>query len=531
MDVDLRDLPDSTQLSKDDVISLVENLEVKYQEKINYLEEQLRLMKQELFGRNSEKRHEPHPDQMPLFNRSDDLPDADFQKDDTVDVPAHTRKKRGRKPLPKDLSRIDIIHDLSDKEKQCACGACLSRIGEEVCEKLDYIPAQLRVERHIRPKYACKNCEGVEDQGPTVKIAPPPAQLIPKSNATPGLLAHIAVSKFADALPLYRQEKVFSRLGIDLSRAVMAKWMVQAALGCDKLIELLRGEIRSGPLIGIDESPFQVLKESGRSNTTKSYIWVFRGGAPDRPVTLYQYHPTRSGRAALEFLGDYHGYIQSDDFAGYDHLDQHQDIVHLGCWAHARRKFVKVIKIRKKHRSKRVNPKGLADEALNYIGKLYQIEKEARQRKLDADQIRQLRQEKSKPVLDAFKDWLEAKQPLTPPKGLLGKAISYTLSNWKKLIIYIEDGRLKPDNNLVENAIRPFVVGRKNWLFAGSPDGAKASATFFTLIETAKANGLEPYAYLRHVFKRLPLAQTEKDFKELLPHNIAPDILANIDKD
>jgi transposase len=526
MDVDLRNLPDDARLSKDVVISLVDGLEVKYQEKIHYLEEQLRLMKQELFGRSSEKRHEPNSDQMPLFNQEDDSANNDPQKDDTVVIPTHTRKKRGRKPLPKDLPRIDIIHDLTKEQKQCGCGACLSRIGEEVCEKLDYIPARLRVERHIRYKYACKSCEGVEDDGPTVKIAPPPAQLIPKSNATPGLLAHIAVSKFADALPLYRQEKIFTRLGIELSRAVLAKWMVQSAFGCDKLIDMLRGEIRSGPLIGIDESPFQVLNEAGRSNTSKSYIWVFRGGEPDHPVILYQYHSTRSGRVALEFLEDYHGYIQSDDFAGYDYLDKKPNIVHLGCWAHARRKFVKVAKVRKKHRSKRVNPKGLADEALDFIGKLYEIEKEAGRQELNAEQIRQLRQEKSKPVLDAFKYWLEAKQPLTPPKGLLGQAISYTLANWRKLIIYIEDGCLRPDNNLVENAIRPFVVGRKNWLFAGSPDGAKASATFFTLIETAKANGLEPYAYLRYIFEKLPLVQTEQDFKELLPQNINPDTIA-----
>jgi transposase len=174
-------------------------------------------------------------------------------------------------------------------------------------------------------------------------------------------------------------------------------------------------------------------------------------------------------------------------------LNQKPDIVHLGCWAHARRKFMKVVKVRKKHRSKRENPKGLADEALDYIGKLYQIEKEARGQELDPAQLCQLRQEKAKPVLDEFKEWLEAKRSLTPPKGLLGQAIGYTLANWKKLIIYIEDGRLRPDNNLVENSIRPFVVGRKNWLFAGSPDGVEASATFFSLIETAKANGLEPY--------------------------------------
>jgi len=293
----------------------------------------------------------------------------------------------------------------------------------------------------------------------------------------------------------------------------------------------LREDIRSGPLIGIDETPLQVLNEAGRDNTTKSYMWVYRGGAPDRPTLLYQYQRTRSGRVALEFLNDYHGFIQSDDFSGYDHLDQNPNIVHLGCWAHARRKFVKVVKVRKKHRSKRANPKSLADEALDYIGNLYQIEKEARRLQLDAVGIYQLRQEKAKPLLDKFKGWLETNRPQTPPKGLLGKAIRYTLANWKKLLIYLEDGQLRPDNNLVENAIRPFVVGRKNWLFAGSPDGAKASATFFSLIETAKANGLEPYAYLRHIFKKLPLAQTKQDLKDLLPQNIAPTTIVVVDSD
>jgi transposase len=527
MDLNLKNLPDDASLPKDVVISLVDDLEVKYQEKIHYLEEQLRLFKNELFGRSSEKRHEPHPDQMPLFDGDDDHAASDTQtSEDTIVIAAHARKKRGRKALPKDLPRIDIIHDLSEEEKQCDCGQHKDCIGQDVSEKLDYIPARLQVERHIRLKYACKSCEGVEDNGPTVMIAPPPVQLIPKSNSTAGLLAHIAVSKFADAVPLYRQQNIFGRLGIDLPRAVMAKWMVKAALCCADLIDLLREDIRSGPLIGIDETPLQVLNESGRDNTTKSYMWVYRGGQPDRPTLLYQYHRTRSGRVALDFLVDYHGYIQSDDFSGYDHLDQNPNIVHLGCWAHARRKFVKVVKVRKKHRSKRANPKSLADEALDYIGNLYQIEKEAKRRQLDTMQIYQLRQEKAKPLLDKFKGWLETNLSLTPPKGLLGKAISYTLSNWKKLLIYLEDGRLRPDNNLVENAIRPFVVGRKNWLFAGSPDGAKASATFFSLIETAKANGLEPYAYLRHIFEKLPLAQTEQDLKDMLPYNIDPATIA-----
>ena len=523
MNLDLKNLPDDASLPKEIVISLVAELEVKYQEKIHYLEEQLRLFKNELFGRSSEKRQVPQPDQLPLFTGDDEhAAESKPASAETIVIAAHSRKKRGRKPLPEDLPRVDIIHDLSEEEKLCGCGQCKSCIGQEVSEKLDYIPARVQVERHIRLKYACKNCEGVEDDGPTVVIAPAPEQLIPKSNATAGLLAHIAVSKFADAVPLYRQQKIFDRLGVDLSRAVMSQWMVKAAQNCSGLLDLLQNELLSGPLINIDESPFQVLNEPGRRNTSKSYMWVYRGGLPDRPVLLYQYQRTRSGRTALNFLQDYHGYIQSDDFSGYDHLDQNPHIVHLGCWAHSRRKFIKVVKVRKKHRSKRTDPKSLADEALDYIGDLYQIEKEAKRLELDDFGIYQLRQEKAKPLLEKFKQWLDAKQPLTPPKSLLGKAISYTLTNWKKLIIYLEDGRLRPDNNLVENAIRPYVVGRKNWLFSGSPDGAMASATFFTLIETAKANGLEPYAYLRHIFEKLPLAKTEQDLRDLLPQNIDP---------
>ena len=257
-------------------------------------------------------------------------------------------------------------------------------------------------------------------------------------------------------------------------------------------MDLLQKEIRSGPLINVDESPFQVLNEPGRRNTTKSYMWVFRGGLLDRPALLYQYHPSRSGQVALDFLDDYNGYVQSDAFSGYERLKVKDGICQMGCWAHVRRKFIEVAKATKKHRSKRANPKSLADEALDYIGQLYQIEKEARLGDLEHDQVYRLRQQRAKPMLRQFKQWLDAKESITPPKGLLGKAIHYALNNWEKLIVYIEDGRLKPDNNAAENAIRPFVVGRKNWLFAGHPNGAQASATFFSLIETAKANGGGP---------------------------------------
>jgi len=341
--------------------------------------------------------------------------------------------------------------------------------------------------------------------------------LIPKSNATAGLLAHIAVSKFADGLPLYRQEKIFFRIGVDLSRATMANWMVQTARCCAPLLDLLQDQIRSGPLINMDESPLQVLKEPGRANTSKSYMWVFCGGWTGHPTVLYQYHPTRSGEAALQFLDDYQGYIQSDDYNGYDYLARKKAIVHLGCWAHVRRRFFDVVKTRKKNRGNRENPKGLADQALEYIGALYRIEKQTAGQQLTLEQIYHRRQEQSKPILEQFRKWLDDTAALTPPKGLLGMAIGYALKNWEKLIVYITDGLLRPDNNVAENAIRPFVVGRKNWLFAGHPNGANASATFFSLIETAKANDLKPYAYLRFLFDQLPWTSTEDGYRNLLP--------------
>jgi len=527
MILDLSSLPDDQSLSKQQALLLINQIEEKYQvqeekyqTQIDYLEEQLRLLRNELFGRKSEKRTLPDHDQLSLFAQNDLALTNAAVAEDKIIVPEHHRRKRGRKPLPEDLPRVEIIHDLTEEEKQCGCGAQLSCIGEETSEKLDYIPAQVRVLRHIRYKYACKCCEGVDSDGPTVKIAPAPVQLIPKSIVTEGLLAHLVVSKFADALPLYRQQKIFSRLGVEISRATMANWFVHAAQRCSPLMGLLQNEIRSGPLINVDESPFQVLNEPGRRNTTKSYMWVFCGGLLDRPALLYQYHPSRSGQVALDFLDDYNGYVQSDAFSGYERLKQKDGICQMGCWAHVRRKFIEVVKATKKHRSKRANPKSLADEALDYIGQLYQIEKEARLGDLEHDQVYRLRQQRAKPMLQQFKQWLDAKESITPPKGLLGKAILYALNNWEKLIVYIEDGRLKPDNNAAENAIRPFVVGRKNWLFAGHPNGAQASATFFSLIETAKANNLEPYAYLRYLFEKLPAVEKEEDYRSLLPQSL-----------
>ncbi|HQP30394.1 MAG TPA: IS66 family transposase, partial [Deltaproteobacteria bacterium] len=348
---------------------------------------------------------------------------------------------------------------------------------------------------------------------------PVPEQIIPKSIATPGLLAYIITAKFVDALPFYRQEKQFERLGVELSRTSMSNWAIQVAGRCRPLLDLLRAEILSGPLINVDETTVQVLGEPNRANTSKSYMWVFRGGPPGKPALVYQYHPTRSGEVARQYLDGYKGYVQTDGYAGYDFLDQVTDVVHVGCWAHARRKFVEVTQAGGKNKT------GSADVALSYIQKLYAIEKELRARKLAPEEIMTQRQLRAWPILEEFKTWLDKRMLETPPKGLLGKAVAYTLGQWRRLVKYTENGLLTPDNNLAENAIRPFVVGRKNWLFSGNPDGAAASATLYSLIETAKACGLEPYRYLRHLFEYLPFASTADEFKALLPQNLSMDIL------
>ncbi len=500
---------DSSQLKQ-----MLVDFQKHHDKETGILLEEIRHLRTQLFGRKSEKfASEGGPQPLPLFDMPE--PAGEEEAEGDIQVPAHNRKKRGRKLLPPELPRIEVIHDIDPAEKVCGCGCERNKIGEEVSEQLDIVPATIQVIRHIRPKYACPNCEGVEDDGPTVRIAPVPTQLIPKSIASPGLLAYILTGKFIDHTPFYRQEKQFLRLGVEISRTSMSNWAMQAAAACQPLLNLFIDEVSSGPYINIDETTLQVLREPGRDPTSKSYMWVFRRGDPEKPVLVFEYHPTRSGDVARAFLRGFKGYVQTDGYAGYDFLDDDKDICHLGCLAHVRRKFMDVIKAQGKNRKA-----GSADVALGYIRDLYRLENEAKNLSYSPEEIFQMRQEKAKPILDDFKKWLAKKSLQTPPKGLLGKAVSYTLKQWDRLIGYLEDGILAPDNNMAENCIRPFVIGRKNWLFSGTPEGAEASALLYSLIETAKANELEPYAYLRHIFEMLPLASSLEHYEALLPWNM-----------
>ena len=516
--MDIKNLPDDIDALKEIIVDYnSQNLIL--QEKLNYLIKTI-------YGQKSEKQKSNTiirtPNLLDFAGLS--LPSQKEEPPieiETITVPEHKRKKRGRKPIPEDIPRKDVFHDLDEHEKICLCGCTLSPIGQEVSEKLDYVPARLIVERHIRLKYACRGCEGVESDQGAVKIASMPPQLIPQGIVTPGLLSHIITAKFVDGLPFYRQEKQFKRLGIDLSRSTMVSWAMSVARACEPLRGMLKQEILANHIIGMDETTVQVMNEPGRSNTSKSYMWVFLGNDPMHQTVLYSYHPSRSGQA-LKFLKDHKGYIQSDGYNGYNELGSSADITHVGCLAHIRRKFMDVVKLSKRDKNKG----GTAQTIVDLIGQLYLLERSFEVRKLKPDRIKEERQNNSVPILNQIKSILDERKNTSPAKSKLGTAINYALNQWERVICYVQDGRLRPDNNLVENAIRPFAVGRKNWLFHGSPNGAEAGALFYSLIGTAKLNGLEPYAYLRYLFKNLPLAKTQDDIKELMPQYVDKSIIS-----
>ena len=488
---------------------------------IRQLEEYVRLLRHQRFGRTSEKASR---EQLGLFNEAEVAADA-AEKEDAqggVEVAAHTRSPRGRRPLPSFLPRVEIVHDLPEAEKVCAAdGTALVRIGEEVCEQVEIIPATIRVLRHVRPKYACSTCHA------GVHVAPLPPQPIPKSLASPALLAHVAVSKYADGLPLYRQETILGRIGIELPRATLASWMVRAGELVQPLVNLLRDELLAGGLAQCDETPFQVLKEPGKPATSLSYLWAQRSLARDAPVVLFDYDPSRSGRVPERLFEGFEGVLQSDGYEGYTAVGQRPGIVHVGCWAHARRKFDEALKgLRGAERKATSRKESVALQGLGWIQKLYAIERTAKE--ATPEERHHIRQERSRPVLAALRRWLDDALPRVAPQTLTGKALTYLDHQWPKLVRIFDDGRIPLDTNLVENAIRPFVVGRKNWLFADTARGAHASANLYSVIETAKANGLEPYAYLRLVFTALPRAETLVDFEALLPRNLSPSDLHDL---
>jgi transposase len=510
-------LPDDPILLKQLLLSLHEQMSSKDKEitakdgQIERLREQNALLIQRLFGRKSEQSSDPDSPQLVMFNEAESLAEAtpEAPADEVEEEAVAPTKRRGkRKPLPAELPRVEVVHELPEHELTCECGCRKQAIGEETSEQLEIIPMQVQVIRHIRKTYACKACESAP------VTADKPAQLIEKSLASPSVLAMLLATKYADGIPLYRFEKMLSRHGIDIPRQTLGRWVIQCGEQLQPLLNLMRDRLLDSPVIHCDETRVQVLKEPDRAPSSQSWMWVQTGGPPDRPVILFDYSTSRAQEVPLRLLAGYRGYLMTDDYAGYNAVAAQAGVERLACWAHARRKFVEAQKVQPKGKT------GRADIARGMINKLYGIERGLKD--ANDEQRHHGRQQHSLPLLTQLKAWLDKTQPQVTAQNALGKAVNYLASNWSRLERYIEAGHLPIDNNAAERAIRPFVIGRKNWLFSDTPKGATASAQLYSLIETAKANGWEPYAWLRHVLERLPLINSVEGYEVLLPWSCKP---------
>lgn len=402
-----------------------------------------------------------------------------------------------RAALPGHLPRVELHHE--PDSTTCRCGCPLQRIGEDVSEKLDYTPGLFTVERHVRGKWICKKCA-------TLIQAPVPAHVIDKGMATTGLLAQVLVNKYADHLPLYRQEKIFERAGMKLSRSTLAQWVGACGVQLQPLVDALREAILAHRVVHADETPVQMLKPGDRK-THRAYLWAYAPGAfGDLRAVVYDFTEGRAGEHARAFLCDWRGKLICDDYVGYKKSFT-EGITEIGCMAHARRKFFDLHVASKSQ---------LAEQALKYIGMLYDTERQVKD--LDAEHRRRWRGEHAKPVADALHAWMLAQRVRVPDGSATAKALDYSLKRWVALTRYLDDGQLPIDNNWIENQIRPIAIGRANWLFAGSLRAGKRAAAVMSLIQSAKLNGHDPYAYIKDVLTRLPTHKASQ-IDELLPHN------------
>jgi transposase len=481
-------------------------------QEISYLKGQLDLLKKMIFASKKE-RFIPDPIGVkPLFDENQNLSDnTSSEEKKETEVKSHTRRGK-RAPVPKDLPRIRQEFDLPENEKICSeHNIALQKIGEESVEKLDIIPASIQIIEQITFTYKCPCCDGK-----FVKSQRDPDP-IPKSVASPGLLAYIAISKYADSLPLHRQEKIFSRYGLTLDRTTMARWMIACGNLVVPLINLMTEDLQDSEVIHVDETSMQVLKEPNRRAEQMSYIWCMARSGPV-PIVVYKYYDNRGKKAAAEFLDGCHGIVVADAYKVYSVLANVMNFVLAGCMAHCRRKFFDAYKLLKKEGRNYDDKKILAEVALSFIKTLYSIERRVKSESHEI--ILKVRQEESVPILAEFHAWLLATEPLVLAKSHIGKAIKYALNQWDKLIVFSKNGKVPIDNNFVEGKFRPFVIGRNNWMFATSTEGAHASARMYSLVESAKANEVDPYDYLRLIFKELPKSKSVEDYEKLLPHKV-----------
>ena len=419
---------------------------------------------------------------------------------DTQRPAPEDKQQPKRQPLPANLPRREIRHE--PESSTCGCGCQMTRIGEDVAEKLDYVPGVFTVERHIRGKWACAKCQ-------TIVQAPVQAHVIDKGIPTTGLLAQVLVAKYADHLPLHRQEAIFGRAGLAIPRSTLAQWVGACGVQLQPLIDALKAEILRRGVLHADETPVQMLKP-GEGKTHRAYLWAYAPGAfEDLKAVVYDFCESRAGEHARRFLGDWRGSLLCDDFSGYKALIA-SGVTEAGCLAHARRKFFDL------HAA---NKSQLAQFALQQFAKVYDVERQLKG--LDADRRKATRQQKTKPMLDALHEWMSLQRQKVPDSSATAKALDYSLRRWVALTRFIDDGRLPVDNNWIENQIRPIAVGRSNWLFAGSLRAGQRAAAVMSLIQSARMNGHDPYAYLKDVLTRLPTHRASR-IEELLPQHWQP---------
>jgi len=511
-----------TAVTADDRAALfVENCELRArvearEQRIRLLEEALRVLKANTYG-PSRERLSVAAGQAELFNEIEatlEVTEAVGIEPELKATPLREEKPAGGKPgrtkLASHLPRVEIRHELSEAERQCGCGAVLAEIGADVSEQLDYVPAKVQVLRHMRVKYACPGCEQC------VKTAALPEHILPKTNASPGLLAQLVTSKYVDSLPLYRQEAMFERYGVRLPRATQAAWMIGLSVPLQPLLNLMDERVRSSGYVRIDETRVQVLN-SDKAPTALHWMWVRVAGPKHQRIILFDYDPSRGGEVADGLIEGCSGYLQSDGYQAYEGVSERAGLIHAGCFAHARRRFFEALKALPNAQRKQASA---AHEALRRIDALYLIERQIKD--LSDEERTRIRDDEAIPQLASLHACASKMQHETMPSGKLGEALGYLITQWPKLARYVEDPRLAIDTNLAENAIRPFALGRRNWLFADTLKGAKASAALYSIVSTARANGLEPYAYLRRLFAELPKAKTVEDFEAMLPFNAAP---------
>jgi transposase len=465
------------------------------QQRVHWYEEQFRLAKHRQFGASQERSDTV---QLQLFNEAETLTGS------PVDAPqetiTYTRKKKTPGQRDVALAHLPverITYELPDADRVCdTCQGPLHAMSTEIRRELQVIPAQVKVIEHVQQVYACRQCERDALITP-IKTAPMPRPVYPGSLASASLLAFTLHQKFTEHLPLYRQEQEWARLGVPLSRQTLANWVIYAAQTWLKPVyEALKQALVQRDIVQADETTLTVVQEPGRRAEQKSYMWLYRSGREGPPIVLYEYQPGRHGAYARKFLTGFRGYLQCDGYAGYREVP---DATLVGCWAHARRRFVESLQTVPP--AAREGPSAIR-EGLEFCNTIFRIERDLR----DASPAERhaARQARSRPVLAQFARWLRTQKRQILPQSPLGKAVTYCLNQWKPLTRFLEDGRLEVDNNRSERAIKPFVTGRKNWLFAHTPRGAQASAIAFSLIQTAKENGLEPRAYLQYLFEQLP---------------------------